>query len=764
MKKFFSISGLLALCMLLVTPAVTSCDDDDKYNTEQYKGGVSLNVFGPSPVARGGELRFLGSGLDKITKVSIPGCDDITEIKVISANEIRITVPQTAMPGTVTLHHAGGTIETKTLLTYLEPISIESIDPLRVKPGEELTIKGDYLNLINEVCFSFLEDSVNVYAEAFLAHERSEIKVVVPEEAVSGTIFLSDAKEMPNMIESEMEVEVVLPATTPLDLTGARGGDVVTIVGTDLDLVRMVLMPDGSEVEFTFADDKITFTLPENVSDGTIVMIPASGVKVACANIGVVEPTELEATPAEGLRAGDIVKIKGVNMDQIVSLVFPNVEEAVEPATLSATELTVAFPEMAQSGAVVLNLKSGKTVEVELATAKPEVQLFDPAVIPAASNFTMKGKNLDLIVAVTFAGGTKVEVTNVPATEFTMECPATAETGVLTLHMANGETVETAAITVQAPECAYIKVHPEGELTAYGLFIATVANEDKLTEVKVNGETVNHIVNGGQLYITLPGSCGKNTTVTLVSSNGEISYTYDVIPATHQERVLLSTPITIGNWDDPRVYITHDQLADVPENAKLVFYIEPANDTQLQLNDCNWGAYTILEPATGEIECSIDLTAEVQAFFAKEDGWSDNAIIIQGKNCTINKITIEWELSLEETIWQGEWTNASWGGNQDLAWGGYDWSTVKAGTTLRLYCTPLVGEGEWWCTDIRHGDNWGALPGTGTNSDPNSHQQNSPEGGVATYVLSQEELDDIVAGNGLVITGTSYILNKVTLE
>ncbi|MDE6270789.1 MAG: hypothetical protein K2M12_08075, partial [Muribaculaceae bacterium] len=65
MKKFFNISSLFALCMLVLLPAVTSCSDDDKYNTEQYKGGVSLNVFGPSPVARGGELRFLGSGMDQ---------------------------------------------------------------------------------------------------------------------------------------------------------------------------------------------------------------------------------------------------------------------------------------------------------------------------------------------------------------------------------------------------------------------------------------------------------------------------------------------------------------------------------------------------------------------------------------------------------------------------------------------------------------------------------------------------------------------------
>lgn len=773
MKKFFSISGLLALCMLLVTPAVTSCDDDDKYNTEQYKGGVSLNAFGPSPVARGGELRFLGSGMDKVTKISIPGCDDITDIKVVSAEEIRVVVPQTAQPGTVTLHHAGGTIETKSLLTYLEPISIDEITPLRVKPGEELTIKGDYLNLINEVCFAFLEDSVNVFKDAFLAHERAEIKVIVPEEAVSGTIFLSDAKEMPNMIESEVEVEIVLPSTTPLDLTGAKGGDVITIKGEDLDLVRSVVLPDDREVEFELVDGDIVFTLPDDVTDGTIVMIPASGVRVACANIGVVEPTELVATPAEGLRADDIIKITGLNMDQVVSVVFPNVEEAIVPATLSATELTVAFPAMAQSGDLVLNLKSGKTVAVAIATAKPEVQAYDPAEVPAASQFTMKGKNLDLIVGVTFTGGTFVEVSVTTPAEYTMEAPATAESGAVTLHMANGETVEAPALSIKAPECAYITVHPEGDLTANGLFIATVANEDKLTEVKVNGETVNHILNGGQLYITLPGSCGKNTTVTLVSSNGEISYTYDVIPATHQERMAYNDgPRDLGSWagEDAggafRIY--KDVLDGVPAGAKLVFHINSYAYTQIQVNDANWGSMDMLQCNAGEATAlEFELTAErLNRVITTADGWSETAMVIQGEGCIVSHVTIEWEISLEEAFWQGETNLDGWGGMQDFAWNQDAIDTIfktwKAGQTLRAYYNSNGPEPK---IKFASGTSWGTLPSglvygdaEGWLSGPTGDNQ------CVEFVLTQADVDALVNENGMVIQANNLVLTKLTIE
>lgn len=757
MKKIFKLSGIVALALAFAGPVFTACDNND-FDTEQFVGGVNLNSFGPSPVARGGELRFIGSGMNQITKVVIPGCDDITDIQKVSNEEIRVTVPQTAEPGKVQLYYANGVIETKTPLTYSEPISIEEISPLKVKPGDKLTIKGEYLNLIKEVSFAFLTDSVNVYEKDFIAHDRKTIELNVPAEAVSGIIIISDAKAMPNTIKSEQEVEIVLPSVEKtLDLTNAKGGDVVTITGSDLDLVRSLEMPDGSEVEFTYADGKITFTLPENATDGAVVAVTASGARVALANIGMVVPTELKATPADGIRAGNEITISGLNMDQVVSVSFPNVEESVEPAEVTATAVKVVFPEMAQSGNAVLNLKSGKTVEIELATAKPEVTGFESSVVAAAGQVKLFGHDLDLIKAVQFAGTDAAEVESNNASELTLDVPATAQSGALTLHMANGESVTTPELTVNAPECAFITEEPTGELTAYGLFVAGIQNADKLTGVKVNGNDVSFIVNDGKVMITLPGSCGKGTVITLVSSNGEISYTYDVTPATHQERVLLSESITLGNWTDPRVYITHAQLDGVPENANLVFYIEPSNDTQLQLNDANWSPRTILEPAAGATKIEYTLTAEDLAFFSTTAEGSSNAIIIQGKNCTINKIAIEWEISLETTIWTGSWDSGNWNGNQDLAWGGYDWASVKAGQVLRLYLNQTDASDSWFCVSLRHGDSWGNIGGS-------IPEQYDTPASPLEVVLDQATVDDLAGNGGLVITGANFTLTKVTIE
>ena len=77
MKKIKNIFSLLVVA--LAGLLLTACSKDD-LGTNQYQGGVSLNVYGPSPVMRGGQLRFLGSNLDQIREVIIPDGISITKV------------------------------------------------------------------------------------------------------------------------------------------------------------------------------------------------------------------------------------------------------------------------------------------------------------------------------------------------------------------------------------------------------------------------------------------------------------------------------------------------------------------------------------------------------------------------------------------------------------------------------------------------------------------------------------------------------------
>ena len=293
---------ILTLCLagLLLTGSgisFTSCQGDD-VDTNQFTGGISLNVFGPCPVARGGELRFIGSGMNQVTAISIPGCADITDIQVISDREIRVTVPQEAEEGYVILRTPNGDIQTETKITYSEPISLDSFSPTSVLPGETLTITGDYLNLMQKVIFA---DEVEVNCTDFIEHTRQSITLTVPEEAQSGLIILSDTADIPNQIYSEEELTVTLPSVNNVSqLNNAKPGNAIEIQGQHLNLVKQ---SNGSEAEFVVTNDEILrFEIPADAADGDVVMIPASGVEVTIAHLTMAVPTEVKATPATGLK------------------------------------------------------------------------------------------------------------------------------------------------------------------------------------------------------------------------------------------------------------------------------------------------------------------------------------------------------------------------------------------------------------------------------------------------------------------------------
>lgn len=622
----------LAGALLMTGVSFTSCLKGDDVDTNQYTGGISLNVFGPSPVARGGELRFLGSGMDQVTAVWIPGSGDVTEIRVISDTEIRITVPQDAEPGQLVLRTPQGDITTQTELTFTEPISIDELSPLSVLPGDELTIKGDYLNLINEVIFA---DNVTVSAEDFVAHDRKTIRLTVPQEAQSGQVILSDGAELPNLIYSEEELTVVLPAVeTVAELQHAKPGDRISVDGSHLDLVKEVLMPDGTVVEFALeGDHTLSFVLPANASDGEIVMVPASEVKVVIAHLTMAVPSKVVASPASGIRGGDEILLTGSSLDLVVDLSFPGVDEKVLPAAHSENELRVVVPEKAQSGQLVLNTGSGKQVSVAIETLKPQVDSYLPAEVPAGEALLIKGQNLDLVASVTFAGGQTVEVTAPAADELQVSVPMEAESGNVTLNMHNGEMVEGLWLNVSKPQCCYVMELPE-KVEAGALLELEVANGDKLQHVTVNGTQVQFILRDSKLLVSLPADVIGAAVIELVSSNGTISYTIQVEGA--MGMCIFEGPLVIGAWERS-AQIPAGQFADAQVGQVITVVVtDLLSGAQGSFKNGNWAA---IAPDTEYFNIdgnfSLEITSEILSQL------QSGGLIVSGQNYTIDSVYIK---------------------------------------------------------------------------------------------------------------------------
>ncbi len=244
MKKNFNIFMLAVIALLGLS--LTACDNDD-LNTDQYGSDVRVQAFGPCPVLRGGTLFFYGSHLDQISEIDLPGAAPITSIDVLEQGQhskISIQVPaEKCDTGIVVLKtQKGGEIRTVTPVTYREDVKLEKFyvgteGNLSGKPGDELTIKGDYLNLMHGVIFA---DNDTVKEDDFVSRDRYTIVVRIPETARTGILMVTDLAEEPSVLESEEALDVKGTSVESLAPAKPKAGQVVTIKGSMMQLVEAV--------------------------------------------------------------------------------------------------------------------------------------------------------------------------------------------------------------------------------------------------------------------------------------------------------------------------------------------------------------------------------------------------------------------------------------------------------------------------------------------------------------------------------------------
>ena len=699
MNKIKSLMSFVLLSCLMAV-GLTACSDDD-LSTNQYQQGVHLNVFGPSPVMRGGSVHFYGSNLDQVKQVIIPGMDPVTNYEVVKAgipSEIVVILDkEKPQPGKITLiTNTDEKIETLTDLTFIEGIEYASdtqFSPSVVQPDAVLTINGEYLNLVKEVIFA---DNVVVNAEDFVSQSRYKIEVTVPQEARTGKVILSDGAEIPNWIYSDEILQVTTPVvekvTTPRgeaaqqETVACKLGETVTVSGQFFNLVAGVTIGDAETSYITVEEDQLTvsedgktlsFTLPAEAPDGDIDLICRSGVAIPVAILETIAPTECTATPNPA-KNGQPLSISGKDLDVVASIEMPNVSEAIEFNYNDGKIVIPAVPASAQEGNLVLRMANGKGVEVAYTLVKPTVNAYNPNPVSAGGALTIQGKDLDLVASVLFGEGADVAEVAVATdgNSMTLTVPMNAASGSPTLNLINGATVEAPAITVNEATFCYVKELPgeDVEVKAGSAVTLVVANGDKLTGVEVNGTAVQYVLTeGNKLIIGLPESCGAGTKIRLISSNGEITYTLDVTPNTEVNTVIWTGAVDLNAWGinwqfgDGTQSAGEDALAftkiALAEGDVIHLYATAYNDWwQIQFFNGHWEAQTSIGDTFGNgnninsgiasLEkgyLDIVVTAQMLNELTTYNDWG-YCWILQGEGVVITKISVTHYNSLEQNI------------------------------------------------------------------------------------------------------------------
>ena len=808
MKNIFRFSALLAICSLF---SLTGCTGE--LSTDQFDDdAVVFSAFAPNPLVRGAELRIMGSNLDKIAQVQIPGADPITEIEVISTgriSEIRVVTPangaeDASITGPVVIiDKSGNTYKSKTDIEFTEGIVLESFSPANAMPGDEITVKGDYLYNVQQVV---LKNGVYVTADQITYKSRRELKFIVPSAAVTGPVTIGDVDEhnnpdglIPNNIPSEGTLTIGDPTVKSADRGMLKAGAEITVQGEYLDMIAKAAI-GGVEVDFTLAEDhkSVKVVLPATVVEGEIVLTSFAGKEFNAGAYTTVVPTGLAIAAETRYKAGLSAVVTGKDLDLVTKADLAGT--ALE-YTYAEKKIAFTIPATAVDGVVTLTLANGKTVETEaIELVKPVVSSISPLELYAGDeSVVVTGEDLDLVVSATLGGKAEEIEAAEDGSSVKVATTVSSVSGKVTLALANGIVIEPAE-EVKVNYHALVIVNEMPSAEHIGAKVTLTGSNFMLVEnIFIGEEKVKSYFSRTDEEVSFVMPWNKVGTYNIY---------FDLL---NGDREMLATPIEVlleikyitgweGNteitWSDGgRVYVPAAKFEGVKAGAKMRLYYTQKDQVwaQAQINYGDWTGLTFPEIGSNTLvpteiygwfadgildRCTeVTLTKEILDNIQAKKGDSENqknvGIIIQGSDLIFTKIEILQEISQEVTLWEGELIADDWGNQPNvLSDAGVELAAAGAqpGQIVYFYFEQIGADP--WKVEIVEG-HWGptyksiCAVGSDTEGGKFTEYDLDANGGKFGLTLTQEILDAAFTqqwwGGTFILNGDNTKCTKVTL-
>lgn len=367
------------VCFVMSVVMMTSCEK----NNDVVSGEVVLVSFGPTGAKHGDTLRFFGNNLNKVTSIEFTGAGAaVAQAAFISQTSelILLKVPIQAEQGFVTLKVPEGDVVSKTRFN-LEVMPTVTTITVQARPGENITLTGQYLNWVTRVTFA---DNKSV--DTFISRSMTQLVVKIPLDARTGPLVLNYSGTKPEIMQTKDTVRVTLPVATSLSPNPIKHADNLTITGTNLDLARKVIFSGVATPVTTFVSQTATqlvVKVPGGSTKGKVIMEAASGVQTtSTADLDVLMPAITTMSP-NPVTPGTNLTITGANLNLVTAVTFQNAAAVTTFVSQSATQIVVIVPTGILRGKVTLGvLNSSLTVQsndvLEVAGAVPPPTLAFP--------------------------------------------------------------------------------------------------------------------------------------------------------------------------------------------------------------------------------------------------------------------------------------------------------------------------------------------------------------------------------------------------
>ncbi len=562
-------------------------------------------------------------------------------------------------------------------------------------------------------------------------------------------------------------------------------GETMRLTGTQLNNVKEVLFPEGNQkltpattyisAEFKVQNaEEMTVTIPDQCVPGQLRLVTNSGdTVVSASNITFAEEIKVTSFTPSPVHPGNIVTIKGEYVWNIGQVVFFD-HVAVDAADFvknTRNEIQVRVPMEAKSGEVAYNDGSDgadNTVMGSLSVDAAKVTGVSNANPEFGELITITGENLDLVTSIDFpavpdvAFAQPMDPSDGKSIQVTV--PANTVSGTVTLNSASGLTT---SIDITVPLATVSSTDPVKDVKAGQTITIKGSKLDRITQLVLpaieaplqKGEFTQSAT---QISFVVPEGMGDGKVILVQHENYSVESDKISMYSEAPETTIWAGNFYIGNWNAGMQELAWGgyDWSTAKAGQVLTVYLKPDMSegwSQIRVGNGSWAAL----PGTADVN---PLTAEDTKFSVTltqamiDEMVANGGLVICGAFFTITKITLS---ILENTIWSGSFALGGWAaGMQELAWGGYDWSTVAAGTTLKLYyeVDPSVGY-----INIRFGNgSWAALPSTqGWGPDGNASPDPS-ETSIKT-VLTDADMEQLRNAGGLVICGAGIICKKIVL-
>lgn len=353
---------LALLCFIMSIGVLSSCKKD---NDNEKSDKIELLSFGPTGANHGDTLRFVGRNLSKVTSVQFSGTNAVVnqnEFKQQTEELILLIVPEAAEKGFVTLKTLQGDIVSKTQFNLSVTTMVTSMTP-QARPGENITINGNYLNWVKSVTFA--RDKV---VTSFVTKTLNQLVVKVPEDAQTGPLIISYTGTDSSFVQTTDTLKVTLPMATALSPNPVKHNTSLTITGTNLDLVKQVLFTGGLKPATNFVSQTATqlvVMVDSAAQKGKVTLVAASGVQTTTStDLDVMLPA---ITPGTGMSPspvdpGSNLTITGTNLDLVTTVTFQNAPAVSTFVSQSASQIVVNVPMGVLEGKITLGVLNSKLV------------------------------------------------------------------------------------------------------------------------------------------------------------------------------------------------------------------------------------------------------------------------------------------------------------------------------------------------------------------------------------------------------------------